>query len=90
MDYEFVPRPKPFRPSGGVSWPVDAILATATSGDAVRVTHEKKPVGQRNHTPRVRLLKLIRDGLDRRGYDIEWAADGDEAVAVWAIRRETN
>lgn len=94
--YDIVPRPKPFKPTGEPVWPVDAILATADSGDAVRIPHDKQEsgfsVGRKNRKNRTgvraRLLTLIRHGLKRRGYGMEWAPDGDSAIIVWAIRLE--
>ena len=88
MSYDIVPRPKPFRPTNRPKWPVDAILATADSGDAIKVPHEKNSPGTKNMSPRARLLGHIREGLKRRGYGIEWAPDGDSAVIVWAVRLE--
>jgi len=88
--YDIVPRPRPFKPSGEPGWPVDAILATATTGDAVRVPHDKATVvpGKRRVSPRSRLLTLIGGGLQRRGYGLEWAPDGDSAIVVWAVKTE--
>ncbi len=92
--YDIVPRPKAFRSGGGgPEWPIDAILATVSSGDAIRIPHASHvPTSGDNRNrknERGYLLAKIREGLKRRGYALEWAPDPDSpsaAVIVWAVR----
>jgi hypothetical protein len=69
-------------------FPLDAILQTAKTGSAIKLSLPPRPEKKKDHLEeRYRMLGLLRGLLTRRGYALEWSQDPEsrEHVLVWAV-----